>query len=157
MSLSCCLTYETDKTPFLYDDSCGAVRADHPMWPQQSGVYYFEVTIEECSGHGYVACSSNPFPVPYGIRLTVTSSSSRRAAFGIGFCEEHTSLGMHLGWTEGAWGYHGDDGNIYNKGGTGTAWGPRYEVGDTVGCGVNFDKGIAFYTRNGKVLGEQIS
>ncbi|KAH6961839.1 concanavalin A-like lectin/glucanase domain-containing protein [Ilyonectria sp. MPI-CAGE-AT-0026] len=111
------------------DNPQNIASADHPMWPQQNGVYYFEVAVE----HGV------------GIHLAV------------GFCEEHTSLGMRLGQMEGSWGYHGDDGRVFDHGNyaRGISYGPKYGKGDVIGYGVNFDEEIAFYTLNGEILGRE--
>lgn len=59
-----------------------------------------------------------------------------------------------LGWEEGSWGYHSDDGNSYESRPTGNPFGPAYDKGGVVGCGVNFEKETAFFTLNGKVIGE---
>jgi hypothetical protein len=64
-----------------------------------------------------------------------------------------------LGWDEGAWGYHGDDGLVYefNDRSVGlrlqhdgeTTYGKEA----TVGCGVDFGNEKAFFTKDGKLLG----
>jgi hypothetical protein len=33
---------------------------------------------------------------------------------------------------------------------------PKYEEGDTVGCGVDFVRGVIFFTKNGVLLGKRI-
>jgi hypothetical protein len=61
-----------------------------------------------------------------------------------------------LGWDEGSWGYHGDDGKTFDNGRnneTRDIYGPRYDTGDVIGCGVNFGQRIAFFTKNGVLLG----
>ncbi|KAL7933898.1 putative ankyrin repeat-containing protein [Trichoderma chlorosporum] len=109
-------------------ETYAAVRADYAMVPISNlqNVYYFEVTIKK---------------------------SSKPGSWGIGFTEEHTNLNAMLGWHESSWGYHGDDGNAVAEGFY-TDYGPKYEEGDVIGCGVNFDKNIAFYTKNGTVIGQ---
>lgn len=69
----------------------------------------------------------------------------------MGFCEEKSPLDAMLGRKEGTWAYHGNDGDFFHgwKRGSGTTYG----VGDTIGCGVNFQTGTAFFTLNGVVLG----
>ncbi|KAL7896114.1 concanavalin A-like lectin/glucanase domain-containing protein [Trichoderma sp. TUCIM 5745] len=57
-------------------------------------------------------------------------------------------LGLH----QRSWGYHGDDGDIYPSNGGGR-YGPQYTKHDVIGCGVDFDNGVAFFTLNGKYLG----
>jgi hypothetical protein len=54
-----------------------------------------------------------------------------------------------------SWGYHGDDGQVRTSS---TLWEPDYNKfegfgdGDTIGCGVDFEKGTVFWTKNGKRL-----
>ena len=59
-----------------------------------------------------------------------------------------------VGWDDGSWGYHGDDGAAFSGSGKGAEYGPEYGKGDVIGCGVNFDEKIAFFTKNGSVLGK---
>lgn len=61
-----------------------------------------------------------------------------------------------LGWQEGAWGYHSDDGKVFESG-VGMPYGQGFDEGSVVGCGVNFKKGTAFYTQDGQVIGKCIS
>ncbi|KAL6831796.1 ankyrin repeat-containing domain protein [Trichoderma camerunense] len=102
------------------------IRADHCM--PGDGVYYFEVTICEDTDKKY---------------------------FGIGFCEGHAPLDRMVGWDPGSWGFHGDDGNTftYDVFVSGNKLDEPYGEGDTIGCGVNFNKGVAFFTKNGILLG----
>jgi hypothetical protein len=54
-----------------------------------------------------------------------------------------------------SWAYHGDDGNLFTdkKGSADVGPGlPHYGHGDTIGCGVDFDKSEMFFTKNGKKL-----
>ena len=52
-----------------------------------------------------------------------------------------------------SYGYHADDGNVYNQSGTGISYGPTFTTGDVVGCCVNFIENNAFFTKNGTPLG----
>ncbi|TRX93641.1 hypothetical protein FHL15_005613 [Xylaria flabelliformis] len=108
----------------------GLARADYPMLPLLNGrVYYFEVTLNAV-GNGFMA---------------------------IGICDDQVSPNRMLGWDSGAWGFHSDDGKVFEDGQmswTGAEYSEPYgKAGITIGCGVNFDENIAFYTRNGAVIG----
>jgi hypothetical protein len=59
-----------------------------------------------------------------------------------------------VGWDCGSWGYHGDDGKLFVEDGRGRPYGKTFGVGDTIGCGVDFDTGKAHFARNGENFGE---
>lgn len=61
-----------------------------------------------------------------------------------------------LGWDEGSWGYHGDDGKIFEQNNAGRPFGEKFKEEDIIGCGVNFDKETAFFTKNGNLIGNTI-
>lgn len=58
-----------------------------------------------------------------------------------------------VGWERESFGYHGDDGHFFANSGSGTAYGPTYQEGDVVGCGLNTMTGDLFFTKNGVFLG----
>ncbi|KAI1264423.1 concanavalin A-like lectin/glucanase domain-containing protein [Xylariaceae sp. FL1019] len=115
----------------------GLARADYPMLPLfNNKVYYFEVTINAAVSEGSMA---------------------------VGFCEDRASLNQMLGSDREGWGFHSENGELrWNsmfavyiyKSGTWPYHEPYGKAGVTIGCGVNFDKNIAFYTRNNVVLGQ---
>lgn len=70
----------------------------------------------------------------------------------IGICNDRRLLnGRFPGWDLGTYGYHADDGGIFNDGKIkeGETFGP----GDTVGCGVDFRDNTLFFTKNGTSQG----
>ena len=72
----------------------------------------------------------------------------------VGFCERSSRrIGMP-GWSPLSWAYHGDDGNKYTGKGSGESYGPVYGTNDVVGCGVDFARKSAFFTKNGEKLGK---
>ncbi|KAL2841464.1 hypothetical protein BJX68DRAFT_271096 [Aspergillus pseudodeflectus] len=109
------------------EHEAAAVRADHPM-PPQCGIYYFEITIH---------------------------SKPKEGMIGIGFSSSKASVERLPGWEQESWAYHGDDGKSFfgESQGQGRQYGPTFGVSDTVGCGVNFSSGCAFFTKNGVFLG----
>lgn len=56
------------------------------------------------------------------------------------------------GWEPESWAYHGDDGNAFCSQSSGKVYGPPFTLDDTIGCGVNFRNGTAFFTKNGDHL-----
>lgn len=58
------------------------------------------------------------------------------------------------GWEQESWGYHGDDGRSFAAQNGGRDYGPKFSIGDVIGCGVNFKTGSAFYTKNGQFIGK---
>ncbi|ERF71929.1 hypothetical protein EPUS_06488 [Endocarpon pusillum Z07020] len=102
------------------------IRADHPI-PPGANTYYFEVAFVH---------------------------AARESAIAVGFCEaDSRRIGMP-GWHRAAWGYHGDDGALFNNKGLGTPYGPKYAQGDVVGCAIDFTSKSAFFTKNGDRVGE---
>ncbi|KAF4996526.1 hypothetical protein FGRMN_4455 [Fusarium graminum] len=108
------------------DHEASAVRADHYM-PPQCGIYYFEVEI--------------------------TGAKRDDATIGIGFATKTATLSRPVGWEPEAWGYHGDDGRCFTGQNIGRHYGPLYNIGDVIGCGVNFKENNAFFTKNGVKIG----
>ncbi|KAI0173173.1 ankyrin repeat-containing domain protein [Hypoxylon sp. FL1284] len=116
----------------------GTVKADFPMLPLFNGrIYYFEVTIEAL---GY---------------MSVTDSFHRSLdGFYVGFCDDTMPADSTLG-CPGSWGFCSTHGYLTQPG----MWKIEYyesydDVGTTIGCGVNFAHGTAFFTRNGVMMGK---
>ena len=72
---------------------------------------------------------------------------------GIGFSSSKVPLERLPGWQPDSWAYHGDDGMTFCCESTGKKYGPTFTTNDIVGCGVNFMKGSAFFTKNGVLQG----
>ena len=109
----------------LADHEAASARADHPM-PTAAGIYYYEVHIEHKGKDGMI---------------------------GVGFSSNKASLEKLPGWEPDSWAYHGDDGKTFCCQLTGKAFGPTFTTGDTIGCGVDFVDGTAFFTKNGNFIG----
>ncbi|RMZ76045.1 hypothetical protein DV737_g4992, partial [Chaetothyriales sp. CBS 132003] len=106
------------------DMEAASVRADQPMSPA-CGIYYFEVTI---------------------------STKNKDSAIAVGFSTAEASLERLPGWESHSWGYHGDDGKLFSGEHASKSHGPPFSAADVVGCGINFNTGQAFFTRNGTEL-----
>lgn len=102
-----------------------SVRSDHPM-PPQCGIFYYEITITQKHKDCVVA---------------------------IGFSAAKVSLERLPGWEAESWGYHGDEGKVFSGAQNGQPYKSSFGTGDIVGCGVDFNKGHAFFTKNGLDLG----
>ncbi|RIB02095.1 hypothetical protein C2G38_915210 [Gigaspora rosea] len=76
----------------------GAIRANHPI-PPNCKLFYFEVDIID---------------------------EGKNKIIGIGFCEKEFSLNRMPGWSDGSWGYHGDDGKLFCFSGSGNPYGPFF-------------------------------
>lgn len=102
-----------------------SIRSDHPM-PPQCGIFYYEITITQKHKDCVVA---------------------------IGFSAAKVSLERLPGWESDSWGYHGDEGKVFSGAQHGQNYKSSFGTGDIVGCGVDFNKGHAFFTKNGLDLG----
>lgn len=102
----------------------GLIRADHAMPGNE--LFYYEIEIVK---------------------------GATADVIGMGFCDDYAPLNIMIGWTPGSWAYHGDDGRMFNADTMGQHYGPLYAEGDVVGCGVDFDNGLVFFTKNGDYLG----
>ncbi|KAI9733140.1 MAG: hypothetical protein M1834_003687 [Cirrosporium novae-zelandiae] len=103
-----------------------AIRADHPI-PSGRIRFYYEITVVE--------------------------SDVESPAVALGFCSQYALLDQMPGWLTAralTWGYHAHDGKKYMYGDIGGfQYQEQYGPGDVVGCGVDFDKNIIYYTKNG--------
>lgn len=102
-----------------------SVRADFPMSPA-CGMYYYEVEIKH---------------------------KSKDCAVAVGFSTAKASLERLPGWEPDSWAYHGDDGKTFCGEHNGRSYSQQFTAGDVIGCGINFNTGQAFFTKNGLDLG----
>jgi len=64
------------------------------------------------------------------------------------------SESMMPGWDAKSYGYHSDDGCVFHGAGVKVRfYGPSFDVGDTVGCGIDYARCEIFFTLNGHYLG----
>lgn len=109
----------------------GSVRSAKPV-PRDASIYYFEVTVLDA---GY------------------------RGAVTVGLSPPNFKLTRQVGTRALSFGYRGDDGRKFSgsSGGRGEPYGPFFNTGDVVGCGVNFYTGEVFFAKNGRSLGPAFS
>ncbi|KAK7688293.1 hypothetical protein QCA50_008664 [Cerrena zonata] len=107
------------------DRESAAARANEPI-PPACGIYYYEVEILHKGGKGHIS---------------------------IGFSSADVKLTRLPGWEKHSWGYHADDGWSFPGHKDGNPYGPTFDTGDIIGCGIDFSQNKAFYTKNGNFLG----
>ncbi|TBU21890.1 SPRY-domain-containing protein [Dichomitus squalens] len=107
------------------DRESGAARANHAI-PPACGIYYYEVEILH-------KCPKGPIS--------------------IGFSAPDVRLSRLPGWEKNSWGYHADDGWAFPGHKDGSPYGPTFDTGDVIGCGIDFSVNRVFYTKNGGFLG----
>jgi hypothetical protein len=105
------------------------LRGNVPI-PQLCGIYYYEVTFDHC------------------LRETV---------IGVGFCHSKTTLTRLPGLDQLSWGYHSDDGRTASNPGHNQQFGPPFGMHDTIGCGFDFSTNTMFFTKNGLLLGTNLT
>ncbi|RYP70657.1 hypothetical protein DL769_004903 [Monosporascus sp. CRB-8-3] len=110
-------------------------------------------------------CRAN-HPVPFGMtryyyEITVTQATITDCMVALGFTNRYTLLDNMPGWSDcggPSWGYHGDDGGLFEYTSTSDhvhSIGPKWGMGDTVGCGIDFSRGTIFYTKNGELIAQK--
>ncbi|EMD41301.1 hypothetical protein CERSUDRAFT_78954 [Gelatoporia subvermispora B] len=107
------------------DKESAAARANHAI-PPACGIYYYEVEILHRGSKGHIS---------------------------IGFSSRDVKLSRLPGWEKQSWGYHADDGYAFPGQKDGAPYGPTFDSGDVIGCGIDFSQNRAFYTKNGALLG----
>ena len=85
----------------------------------------------------------------------------------VGYKVGKKSQNRLVGWDKGTFGWHSDDGMCFEQSGSGSDFAAKwtsmfffFEVveklivgGDTIGVGVDFTTGRAFFTKNGAFIG----
>lgn len=108
------------------EKSAAAVRTDQHI-PPSCLLYYFEI---KCISKG------------------------REGRMGVGLAPPQVALNKLPGWIQGSYGYHAEDGNLYNSEYKGQPCGPPSTSGDVIGCGYNLVEGRCFFTKNGLKIGK---
>ncbi|KAJ3064102.1 hypothetical protein HDU98_000164 [Podochytrium sp. JEL0797] len=113
--------------PGLRDKDSATVKADFPA-PRDPlrPVFFFEATV---------------------------LSRGRDGWMGLGCCAKDVKLDRLPGWDPNSFGYHGDDGFVFESTGKGRPYGPTYSTGDTIGCILNFRDNTMSFTKNGLYIG----
>ncbi len=113
------------KGPGSDDRDAASIRSNNPI-PKGCPVYYFEVEILNKGRDGYI-----------GIGLSVKDVKPDRLP----------------GWEPRSYGYHGDDGHVFNGRGTGRPYGPVYTTGDWIGVIYDRIERTITFTKKGFQLG----
>jgi hypothetical protein len=91
------------------------------------------------------------FAVGY-YELTVEAFGEGEPVIGIGLALKKYARAMP-GWGKDSYGLHADDGCFFSQRPFGLNFSEVWQVGDTIGLGINFAKKEIFITRNGVMLG----
>mmetsp|Transcript_18822 Transcript_18822/g.52489 ORF Transcript_18822/g.52489 Transcript_18822/m.52489 type:complete len:547 (-) Transcript_18822:205-1845(-) len=111
--------------PGQQDSDAALILADRPV-PRDRPLYCFEVEILNKGAEGFI---------------------------GIGLAKRGITSNCLPGWKPGSYGYHGDDGKIFNGVGNGESFGPTFSEGDVISCiWCEVDRTISF-AKNGVFLG----
>lgn len=86
---------------------------------------------------------------------TATANTLGNECIAVGLGTSAFPLDSRLpGWTLHSYGFHGDDGAIFHGSGNKFQnFGPKFGLGDTIGCGIDYETKSIFYTLNGSFLG----
>jgi len=108
-------------------------------------VAYYEVSLLACEEENE-SSSSN---------LNSLSMRTISDCVAVGLSTENFDCSTKMpGWDEDSYGYHSDDGGFFHSQGSVLhKYGPKFGVGDTVGCGIDYAKQSIFFTLNGRDLG----
>ena len=110
--------------------------------------------IQNKQKYGFVRARQRLTPEnPYYEVRVITAAST---GIGIGVSTTEFRVSMMPGWDSSSYGFHTDDGKIFHGNGQGFEFGPKASVGDTIGCGVLFQRNkptTLFFTRNRECIG----
>jgi hypothetical protein len=113
---------------------------------------YFEVLIEGDRREKDESAASDSRPGRN--RTSTLAPSDQCVAIGLGSARFRLA-GKQPGWDIHSFGWHSDDGSIFHGSGDGMPYSEEgFSVGDVVGCGLEYDSGRIFFTKNGRHLGE---
>ncbi|KAF3254428.1 hypothetical protein TWF192_003189 [Orbilia oligospora] len=109
-----------------------SLRSDHPFPPRDTEKSYFEIEIQSIEAEG---------------------GSTELSTVLIGLCGELSFLAnAGPGWNLWTLGYHGDDGGVFEEHGNRYRHeGTKFGIGNTVGCGVDYELGDYYFTLDGKI------
>ncbi|GAB9466272.1 hypothetical protein Gpo141_00003650 [Globisporangium polare] len=136
-----------------------SVRANAPF-PTTFHVQVFKVRASNgaCSykvgitASGYFEITISKRECPCGAHRVAASDMT---AIGVG-SHSFRLTDKQPGWDADSYGYHGDDGHFFHRTGRGRDFGPSFDVGDTVGCGVRRNMreqhSSAFFTLSGDLI-----
>ncbi|KAL6782095.1 hypothetical protein ACKKBF_B10635 [Auxenochlorella protothecoides x Auxenochlorella symbiontica] len=107
------------------DRDAAAIRSNYPV-SKSLPFYYWEAQIVDKGRDGFI---------------------------GVGMSAADVKLERLPGWEPRSYGYHGDDGNIFNGRGYGQKYGPTFTTGDVIGVLFDRVERTISFTKNGRDLG----
>eukprot|EP00189_Rhodosorus_marinus_P012378 CAMPEP_0184745456 /NCGR_PEP_ID=MMETSP0315-20130426/8123_1 /TAXON_ID=101924 /ORGANISM="Rhodosorus marinus, Strain UTEX LB 2760" /LENGTH=405 /DNA_ID=CAMNT_0027217613 /DNA_START=117 /DNA_END=1334 /DNA_ORIENTATION=+ len=106
----------------------------------KTNVYYYEVTV-------------------LGPKDALAADESVMPCISVGLTRSGNEMEMQPGWTSCSFGIHSDDGNVFHGTLSENYVDGKFDVGDTIGCGVRFERAEGspakfqvFFTKNGRFL-----
>ncbi len=137
------------------------------IWQKFDGITINEQNIFELQNskeNDEIAQSSYPLTSQYFYFEIKVLQMGDGNAIAIGLtCKEYPN-GQLPGWDKGSIGYHSDDGRIFIESGQGKTFGPLWQTGDIIGCGIKFPRNFSgnendtvkvYFTRNNYLIGEK--
>ncbi|WVR03215.1 hypothetical protein IAU60_000206 [Kwoniella sp. DSM 27419] len=130
--------------------------ADHPARPLITFEGYQPTGLDT---DATALITTTPIPIAVGVHYYEVHVVNKgvEGFMSVGWMMKGASLRRLVGWDKGSWGWHGDDGRSFEGQGRGEKFSETWTTGDTVGCGVDFTTGRAFFTKNGKMMGHRFS
>ncbi|KAF1993817.1 hypothetical protein P154DRAFT_449259, partial [Amniculicola lignicola CBS 123094] len=91
---------------------------------------------------------------PFYFEVTILNQGDDQS-IGVGFGAQSAGLSSRPGMNEDTWGYHSEDGGIFNYPvGTTSYTNGTFGTGDVIGCCVDPTLGTAYFTKNNEKLDE---
>ncbi|KAF0644684.1 hypothetical protein FPSE5266_11354 [Fusarium pseudograminearum] len=142
--------------PSVFVSDYSGLSFDHTSIPDQGWTINMDVTFSGTfSNHFYFRTKEAipPEDPRFYFEVKILRLPKNRI-FMMGFCGTEILEGRAPGWDPGSWAYHTEDGGLYEGHGKPVVTDTSYifKKGDVIGCGVDFNTGKGYRTRNRTLL-----